>query len=116
MDERGEYHRRYMVNVQSDATGARIGFRFTDSIHNEELGKIGLDHDELLYAFRCFVEDAIAGDQSFSEFASDFGYDADSYSARQIHEACQAAARKYERLWDKDPYDVINELAAEGIE
>ena len=118
MGEDGRYRRLYNVRIHSDATGAEVRFDFTDSIANEEAGKQGLAKDELLWAFRCFVEDALAGESSFEDFASDYGYDLDSYSARQIHKACKRASAKFAKLYHdgRDPADVVNALADDGIE
>lgn len=114
----GDYRRKYTVTVVSDATGLSRRFTFTDSIANERAGKVGLAGDELLYAFRCFVEDAAAGERSFDEFAADYGYDLDSHSARQTFRAFQASRQKFRDLWhsEVDPYAVLEELSALGVE
>lgn len=118
MGEDGRYRRRYSVRVRSDATDRNIRFEFTDSIHNEETGKAGLGPDDLLEAFRCFVSDADAGNQEFADFASDYGYDQDSYSARQVHKACKAALVKFAKLYSdgRDPVAVLEQLSAIGVE
>lgn len=111
MDENGHYHYRYVVGVKSDATGARIRFTFTDSAHNYDQGKRGLSEGELLWAFSCFVSDAIAGDQTFRDFCADYGYDDDSITAKRIYDACRAAMGKFNRLFvGADAYAVANEL------
>lgn len=114
----GRYRRRYIIKVVSDATGATREFHYTDSIHNEESGKVGLAGDDLLFAFRAFVEDGIAGDQPFREFCADLGYDTDSINARNTWKACVNASAKFVSLWASrvDPADVLDELAALGIE
>lgn len=116
--ETGDYRRLYKVRVQSDATGAQIRFDFHDSIHNESIGKRGMGPNELLWAFRCFVSDADAGTMSFSNFASDFGYSQDSYSARQIHKACKVSLAKFRKLYHvaREPGEVLEALTEMGIE
>ncbi len=114
----GRYRRQYTVSVQSDATGVTRRFTFTDSVHNEDGGKVGISGTELLYAFRCFVEDGQMGAGSFEDMASEFGWSVDSYSARQTFKACQAAARKFRELWstDVEPGDILDELSRLGVE
>lgn len=116
--EDGRYRREYRVTVKSDATNQQRVFTFTDSIHNEERGKVGLTGDELLYAFRCWVEDGIAGDQSFADFCADYGYDTDSMSAHQTWKVCRDASRRLAALFHAEPdaHDIIRELSEMGIE
>ncbi len=124
--ETGDYRREYFVSITSDATGARRGFRFTDSAWNEKEGRVGLSGDDLLWAFRCFVSDAQAGTAAFSEFCGDFAYDEDSRRAHGIWQACRAAADKYRGLWsanyvpawDMDGHmnGVLEELSSMGVE
>lgn len=118
MNERGEYRRVYSIRVKSDGTGKEVRFTFHDSVHNEDVGKKGLGPDDLLEAFRCFVGDAEAGDMEFGEFADNFGYDSDSYSARQTHKACKRASEKLYVLYHdyRSPGTVLEALAAIGVE
>lgn len=103
----GRYRRVYTVIVRSDGTGRTIRFTFHDSITNHQAGKIGLSPDELLWAFQCFVSDAEAGSQSFTEFCDD------SRTARRSWEACRSAAARFRTLWagDVEPGDVWDDLA-----
>lgn len=111
---------RYTVNVSSDATSSRTRFQFTGSIHDHNEGQDQLDKTALLWAFRCFVEDAAAGEQTFGEFCGDYGYDTDSIAARRTWEACRNAGRKFRRLWHDaekfTPWYVLEQLDAEGIQ
>ena len=118
MDERGNYRYRYAVTVRSDSTGARRRFTFHASTADYDAGRRGLGGKDLLYAFRCFVEDAAAGEQPFSDFCSDFGYDTDSRTAERIWKGCRAAGGKLADLFhtDTDPVDLLDELSAAGIE
>lgn len=50
----------------------------------------------------CLLSDSHAGDQSFEEFCSDFGYDADSRKAEQTWKACQKATASMKRLLGSD--------------
>lgn len=50
----------------------------------------------------CLLSDASAGEQSFEEFCSEFGYDADSRKAERIHKACEKTARQMRRLLGDD--------------
>jgi len=116
--ETGRYRYRYNVSVRSDATGAAIRFVFHASIADYEAGKRGLAGDDLLWAFRCFVEDANAGEMSFAEFCGDFGYDEDSISARNVWRECRRASKKFASLWHgaTEAADVLEELSERGVE
>lgn len=113
-------HYAYTVTVKSDATGARIRFTYHDSVANHDARIDSLDRNGLLYAFWSFVNDAHVGELTFAEFAADFGYDQDSYSARRTHKACRAALDKFRRLYHNadrfTPAYVLERLADEGIE
>lgn len=117
-NERGNHVRRYRVTIKSDATDVERWFTYTTSEADEEAGRIGLGPDQLLWAFRCFVDDGIAGDQPFTDFAADFGYDQDSYTARRTWQACRESARKLRELFHAEPdaYAIIEELSAMGVE
>lgn len=110
---------RFTVTVTSDATGARTRFTYHGSIADHDAGTDQLDRAALLYAFRCFVEDADAGEQTFEEFADSYGYDQDSYRARQTHKACRTARAKFARLWHDPerftPAYILEQLEHEGI-
>jgi hypothetical protein len=50
----------------------------------------------------CLLSDAQAGEQSFEEFCSEWGYDEDSRKAERTHGACQRVAREMRRLLGDD--------------
>lgn len=116
--ETGRYRYRYTITVQSDGTDAKIRFTFFDSIANYDAGKAGLGPDDLLWAFSCFVSDAMAGAQSFAEFCEEFGYDDDSIRARDTWKACRRSLDKFNRLhyWPTEPADVLEALREMGVE
>lgn len=110
---------RYPVTVDSDATGARVRFDYHDSQARKAELVDHLDRENLLYALRCFVDDATYGDEGLAEFCDNLGYDTDSIKARRIHEACKAARAKFDRLFSAtsiDPAYVLARLADQGIE
>lgn len=54
----------------------------------------------------CVLSDALAGEQDFEDFASDFGYDEDSRKAYATWEACgKLAARVRRFLGDDETFD-----------
>ena len=80
-------------------TWVEIAFKFGMSIHDTEiLNAPGVfrHHNEkqeifdtLLYdILACIPSDFSAGQMSFREFCSDFGYDQDSRTAKKIHKRC----------------------------
>ena len=54
---------------------------------------------DVLYSL---LVDTSAGDQSFSDFCGDFGYDEDSRSAEATWKACKATAPRLHRLLGAD--------------
>ena len=50
----------------------------------------------------CLLSDASAGEQSFEEFCSEFGYDPDSRKAERIHKACVKVAQGLRRMLGDD--------------
>jgi hypothetical protein len=54
----------------------------------------------------CLVSDARAGDQSFEEFCSDFGYDADSRKAESTWKQCASLAPRIRRFLG-DAFDEV---------
>lgn len=64
---------------------------------------------ELATAFKCFVDDAIAGGMTFDKFVDEFGYD-EPKLAYHTWKACQNANEKMKRIWGGDLYDLMNFL------
>lgn len=50
----------------------------------------------------CLLSDSQAGEQSFEEFCSEFGYDEDSRKAERTWVACQKVAKNMRRLFGDD--------------
>lgn len=102
--EMGQYRRRYTIKVVSDATGATREFRFWDSVHNEQRGKVGLDSDELLFAFYCVLTDAQIGADTFDAYCDE--WDIGGQSAKDLHRTwreCVKAAEKVRSLFHNAP-------------
>ena len=96
----------HMVKITNTETKTSTSFEFWGSIVNPELST---EYD-VLNAFNCFVSDAIAGHDDFKEFCGNMGYDEDSRQARSTWRACQRAYNKLKRIYNKDIYDLSNEL------
>lgn len=105
--EWGDNFNNHMVKVTNLETKQSITFEFWASISNPELST---EYD-VLNAFHCFVSDAIAGQETFENFCSEFGYDADSRQAEKIHRKCKKQFSKLEKIYDGDIYDLLNELS-----
>lgn len=56
---------------------------------------------ELLYSL---AQDAQAGQVSFGDFCSDFGYDSDSRKALQIYMQCQETSNKLRKVFKSENY------------
>lgn len=115
--ETGQHRRAYDVKLQSDATNTYRRFKFYDSIANEERGKKGLGSEELLWAFHCFLSDAVAGQDGFAGFCDDYGYDQDSRRAHAMWQGCRDAAEKVRGLFHGEPdlYGMLQELDRMGV-
>jgi hypothetical protein len=106
-DAKYENYNNHRVVVRNSKTRTRVQFEFWASLAEPELRK----PSDLRNAFECFLTDAIAGEQDFAEFCSDFGYDEDSRKAERIYKACKRAAAQAHRLLGSDDlYDLANQL------
>ncbi len=99
----------HTVTVKNNQTGKRTSFDFWASIASP---RIETEYD-LLNALYCFVSDAMAGEECFSDFCAEFGYNEDSRTAEKVWMGCRRAEEKWKRvsnLSDAEIYDFINEL------
>jgi hypothetical protein len=96
----------HMITVTNMETGVKIRFEFWASIAKPEI----TEETEILNAFYCLVSDAIAGNDSFENFCSEFGYDQDSRTAEKIYRKCKKQLEKLQKIYDGDIYDLANEL------
>ena len=74
------------------------------------------DETDLLEAFSCFVSDGLAAEQTLSEFAKEFGYNADVELAVKVYKECHKALKKVMRLFGDDrdkAYEIMNKLYEE---
>lgn len=100
-------YNHHTITVRNTDTGRKTSFDFWASIANPELET---EYD-ILNAFRCFLEDACSGSESFEDFCSEYGYDTDSRKAEKVWKACKRAAVKFSRIApDTDIYDLINSM------
>ncbi len=79
-----------------------LGRSFDDS------DPIGVLMPELTEVLNCLFLDSQAHDQSFDDWASDFGYDSDRIKAKKIYEACQENYFKLKKALGSD-FDRIKE-------
>lgn len=72
------------------------------------------DNDNL-GALQCFFSDALSGENSFSDFCGEFGYDIDSRQAEKTFKACQRAYDKALRFFGSSDVicDILNEQLSE---
>lgn len=86
--------------------GKKLSFDFWNSLSEGEIKT----EDSLIGALDCFLSDSNAGEQSFEDFCSEFGYDEDSRKAEKIHNSCIKSFDKFNRVFDCDLYDLSDEL------
>ena len=99
----------HTVTVKNNLTREKTSFDFWASIASP---RIKTEYD-LLNALYCFVSAALDGEECFSDFCAEYGYNEDSRTAEKVWRACRRAAEKWKRvsdLYDDEMYDFINEL------
>jgi len=106
------FHNMFEVTIVRD--GIEVKMPFYGSHKDWGSGVDLLDEENLFGAFECFVSDALAGDQSFEEFCSSFGYNEDSRKAEKIWKECEKISSDYSKLFSftewYDKYELYNKL------
>ena len=97
-------HNNYLVTVRDTETGRSTRFDFWQSIARPRMES----EKDLLFAFYCFISDAVAGAEGFDEFGRDFGFSEENW---ETWKACKRSTRKVERFTDCDMYDLLNDLS-----
>ena len=103
-------HNQFKVAITNESTGDTTSFDYYGSFNDYKECKTTIEGNDLLNAFECFISDAIAGNEEFEEFCSNFGYDSDSRTAERIHKECIKSLAKAQSIIDGDLYDFANEL------
>lgn len=102
----GKNWNHHRVTVTNAETRRSTSFSFWASIAHPQLSS---EYD-VINAFRCFVDDAICGNLSFSEFCDELGYDEDSRKAYSTWNACKRHAEQLTRIYGGDLYELINSM------
>lgn len=99
----------HIITVRNTETGKLTRFEFWESVIEKEIKT----EKQLLWAFYCFMSDALAYIQNHTidDFADEFGYTKISEAIR-IYKACKASADKTLRIGlDEDRLcDLLNEI------
>ena len=98
-------HNKYHVTIKTENSERTIDFYDSHANWESEITEL-TDLQNVLY---CFISDAVAGDMSFDEFCSEFGYD-DIDTAEEVYRACQEQRERFDDLCDEDLHDMINAL------
>lgn len=102
-------HNQFTVTITRDKQ--RISLAYYDSNKNFNDCVEQLDESSLKSALECFISDAMAANNSFEDFCSEFGYDTDSRRAYKIYNECKKSKAKFDRVFsDVDIYDLYNAL------
>lgn len=99
-------YNNYLITVTNTEIKERCTFEFWASIAKPDIET----EKDILYAFYCFVSDAVSGDMEFEEFCGEFGYDTDSRTAEKTWKACKRSTAELERIYEGDIYDLANAL------
>jgi hypothetical protein len=100
-----KFHNMYKITLVHE--GNEKIFRFYDSINN--LNKYDLSSEDLLFAFKCIIEDSLSAEMSLCEFIEEYGYD-NCKKASQILFLCQKTKEKINSFNFQDLYDIINHI------
>lgn len=99
----------YVVTVTNLETGKRTRFDFWQSIAQPKMES----ENDLLWAFRCFLEDGLAVIQAKDEwdFFDEFGY-SPSRESKKVYDACKRSMQKILRVVGNEDYvcDLVNGL------
>lgn len=101
-------YNNHIVTVKNIDNGLFTRFEFWGSIVSPEIRT----ERDLVNAFECFLFESSSGLMTFEEFCSEFGYDTDSRKAYKTYKACQTAAKKLERIYSGDVYELLNKINA----
>jgi len=114
-------HNKFEITVINSRTGTPepdiiITFDFYGSIADHDKGKTDLNKEDLIDAFRCFIDDSLSGLGSFDDFCDNFGYDNDSMNAFRIYQSCQESTKKARKLGlsESSMCNILNKLSDEG--
>ena len=96
----------HMIKVTNTETQQSVTFEYWNSIVKGEI----TEEQEVLFAFYCFLSDAVGASESFDNFCGEFGYDTDSRKAEKIYRKCKKQLEKLNKIYDGDIYSLVNEL------
>jgi len=82
-----------------------IFFDFWASLHNPEINT----DNEIIYTLYCFLSDAAATEQSYTDFCTEFSYELDKKSLK-VYKACEKLNAKFNKIFTCDLYNLLNEL------
>lgn len=103
-------YNNHKVTVKNLDTGKWTWFEFWESIRDVEIQT----EDQLLFAFYCFLMDALAGEMEFLDFCNEYGYDSFDQRAKKTWRACKKDAEKVKRILPGvDTNEIVNELQEE---
>jgi len=113
-------HNQFDVEVRNMEERQPVSrtFNWYDSHANFSKGKVSMTKEDLKYAFKAFIEDAISGTMKFEDFCSEYGYDEDSRRAEKIYNMCKYHLINVTQLGinESELYNMINQLSEMGIE
>jgi len=101
-------HNEFLIFVKHGKT--KFSFRFYDSQANFNKGIEQLSEEDILNAFYCFLSDAVAAEDIFADFCSNFGYTERSGTSKAIYRLCQKSNAKAKKIFS-DVCDACNELS-----
>ncbi|MBK5239781.1 hypothetical protein [Clostridium sp.] len=96
----------HMVKVTNTENKTSTSFEYWASISSPKI----TEKSEILDAFTCFIGDAMSGEYDYKEFCNEFCYEEDSRQARSTWRGCQRANNKLKKIYDKDIYELSDEL------
>lgn len=92
-------HNHFVVTVKNDK--GKFNFDFYDSHQNCMNGVLELDKDALNGALGCAVSDALAGNDTYEEFCSSFGYEPMENihtASKKIYKSCKKTLDSFKKI------------------
>lgn len=65
---------------------------------------------QIAHVLYCLLSDAEAGNESFSNWCENFGYDSDSINAFNTYQACEKTAKQLNNLFNREQLRTLRDL------
>jgi predicted nucleotidyltransferase len=110
-------HNKFSIKVKNLLNEKEISFIFWGSVEEWLKGKTKLNDFDLIYAFKCFLEDSLTymENNNIDDFAKEYGFESVSETIKAFN-GCKKAFEKCLKLElsESDIEDIFSELEKEN--